>query len=54
MKWNTSKGNSVIELIFVIPFVLIFLWGVEYLFELGIAKQQREIAAHAQAREGFK
>lgn len=54
MLWNTKKGNSVIELIFVIPFVLIFLWGVQYLFELGVTQQQKVIALHAQARQEYK
>lgn len=51
MKSNTKRGNAVIELIFVVPFVLVFLWGVQSLFQKSISTQKKLIGFQAKEKQ---
>lgn len=45
------RGNAVIELIFVVPFVLVFLLGVQQLFQRTISKQKDLMKAQAREKQ---
>lgn len=51
MPWNTKNGNAVIELIFVVPFVLVFLLGVQQLFQRTISKQKDLMKTQAKEKQ---